>query len=94
MLYFISEVFPNTSNGSVALCILFVKKERILLYVPHFLVDNARVIYTKKVKIRKKDEHVRYTLEYFLEDNARYLLENIPMYTAHVHFLRILKFFV
>jgi hypothetical protein len=53
MLYFISEVFPNTSNGSVAPCILFVKKERILLYVPYFPVGNVRVIYTKKVTIRK-----------------------------------------
>ena len=30
--------------------------------VPYFSIDNARVIYTKKVKIRKKNEHTRYTL--------------------------------
>ena len=30
LLYYVSEVFLNTSNGIVVLCILFVKKEGIL----------------------------------------------------------------
>jgi hypothetical protein len=41
-----------------------------------------------------KNKQAQYALEYFLVDNAHYLPENIPMYTAHVHFLRILTFFV
>ena len=33
------------------------------MLLPYFSIDNARVIYTKKVKIRKKrNEHARYTL--------------------------------
>jgi hypothetical protein len=32
-------------------------------------------------------------LEYFPVDNARYIPENISMYTVRVHFLRILTFF-
>jgi hypothetical protein len=36
--------------------------------------------------VLKKNEHVRYTLEYFPVGNACYLPENIPMYTAPVHF--------
>jgi hypothetical protein len=55
--------------------------------LPYFPVDNARVIYKKNVKIRKRNEHARYTLECFPVDNACYLPENIQMYTAHVHFL-------
>jgi len=33
LLYYVSEVFPDASNGSVVLCILFAKKEGILLYL-------------------------------------------------------------
>jgi hypothetical protein len=67
-----------------------IKDDKVLLI---YYRIKARVIYTKRSKF-VKNEHVRYTLEYFPVDNARYLLENIPVYTAHVHFLRILTCFV
>jgi hypothetical protein len=38
---------------------------------PYFPVDNTRVIYTKRSKF-VKNEHARYTLEYFLVDRVIY----------------------